>query len=223
MSCLPFGQKMVPDLLELCSIALWSIPACNFLNRWVIWLKEFQNRIIIHQPPHNSIKLQRVTIDSCQQVYLWKFIGNYPVQNWIIASRWMHTNWYLWWIVRATIVLIFENTYSMNLETGPTFTLPTVFWRVGATGSGSEANCGAVDRQAGENGEESSNSGGQVVLIHSRTLVKAKLPEKLCLRTAGMEPSCHSPLFAGFLVEPWCHQVSPADNSTGDWEWSHWS
>jgi len=48
-----------------------------------------------HQPPHNSIKLQRVTTDTCQQVYLWKFIGNYPVQNWIIASRWMHTKWYL--------------------------------------------------------------------------------------------------------------------------------
>ena len=47
-------------------------------------------------------------------------------------------------------------------------------------------------------------------------VVKAELPEKSCLRTAGMEPSCHSHL-AGFLVEPWCHQVSPTDSSTGDW------
>ena len=93
------------------------------LNRWVVWLKEFQNTIIIHQPPHNSIKLQRVTTDTCQQVYLRKFIGNYPVQNWIIASRWMHTNWYLlvsrkvsllaWWIVRGMIVFDFLN-YLFN-------------------------------------------------------------------------------------------------------------
>jgi len=32
--------------------------------------QEFQNTIIIHQSPHNSIKLQRVTTDTCQQVYL---------------------------------------------------------------------------------------------------------------------------------------------------------
>ena len=35
------------------------------------------------------------------------------------------------------------------------------------TGSGSETNLGAVDRQEGENGGESSNSGGRVALIHS--------------------------------------------------------
>ena len=43
-----------------------------------------------HQPPHNSIKLQRATTDTCQQANLYKFIGNYSVQNWIIASRWLH-------------------------------------------------------------------------------------------------------------------------------------
>ena len=47
--------------------------------------------------------------------------------------------------------------------------LPTVFCAAGATGSGSEANFGAVDRQAGENEGESSNSGGRVALIHSGT------------------------------------------------------
>ena len=99
--------------------------------------------------------------------------------------------------------------------------LTTVFWRAGATGSGSEANCGAVDRQAGQNG-------GEFELWLEAKLcsfiqeplpqvVKAESPEKSCLRTAGMEPSCHSLLVAGFLVEPWCHQVSPADSSTGDW------
>ena len=99
--------------------------------------------------------------------------------------------------------------------------LTTVFWRAGATGSGSEANCGGVDRQAGQNG-------GEFELWLEAKLcsfiqeplpqvVKAESPEKSCLRTAGMEPSCHSLLVAGFLVEPWCHQVSPADSSTGDW------
>ena len=29
------------------------------LNKWVVWAKEFQNTVIIHQPPHNSIKLQK--------------------------------------------------------------------------------------------------------------------------------------------------------------------
>ena len=105
------------------TISEWLLQFQGSLNRWVIWLQEFQNTIIIHQPPHNSIKLQRVTTDTCQQVYLWKFIGNYPVQNWIIASRWMHTNWYLlvsrkvslqaWWIVRGMIVFDFSN-YLFN-------------------------------------------------------------------------------------------------------------
>ena len=42
--------------------------------------------IIIHQPPHDSIKLQRASTDTCLQVSQYKFIGNHPVQNWIIAS-----------------------------------------------------------------------------------------------------------------------------------------
>ena len=50
----------------------WLLQFQSSLNRWVVRLKEFQNTIIIHQPPHNSIKLQRVTTDTCQQVYLQK-------------------------------------------------------------------------------------------------------------------------------------------------------
>ena len=62
--------------------------------------------------PHNSIKLQISSADTCQQANLYQFIGNYPVQNWIIASRWVHMNWYLLgrllslltrWIVRGVI------------------------------------------------------------------------------------------------------------------------
>ena len=64
---------------------------------------------------------------------LYQFIGNYPVPNQIISSRWMHMNWYLlasrkaWWIVGGgggeliddNCVLI---TCSMNPETAVTLT-----------------------------------------------------------------------------------------------------
>ena len=46
----------------------WLLQFQGSLNRWVIWNSKTQ--IKIHQPPHNSIKLQRVTTDTCQQVYL---------------------------------------------------------------------------------------------------------------------------------------------------------
>ena len=36
----------------------WLLQFQGSLNRWVIWLQEFPNTIIIHQPPHNSIKLK---------------------------------------------------------------------------------------------------------------------------------------------------------------------
>ena len=70
----------------------WLQQFQGSLNRW---LREFKNTNIIHHPPHNSIKLQRASIDTCQQANPYKFIGNFSVKNWIIASRWMHTNWYL--------------------------------------------------------------------------------------------------------------------------------
>ena len=55
-------------------------------------IKEIQNTITIHQRPRNSISLQRVSADSC----LLAKVRMHPsaVQNWIIASRWIHMNWY---------------------------------------------------------------------------------------------------------------------------------
>ena len=45
----------------------WLLQFQGSLNIWMVWLKEFQNTIGIHQPPHNSIKLQRASTDACQQ------------------------------------------------------------------------------------------------------------------------------------------------------------
>ena len=53
-------------------------------------IKEFQNTIIINQPHHNFVTLQRASTDTCQQANLYQFIGSY---HWTIASRWMHMNW----------------------------------------------------------------------------------------------------------------------------------
>ena len=82
---------LVPQDLVKMTTSAWLLQFQGSLNRLVI--KEFQSTIIIYQPSHNSIKLQKVSTDTCQQVY--QFIGNYPVQNWTITSRLMSMNWYM--------------------------------------------------------------------------------------------------------------------------------
>jgi len=37
----------------------------GFIEQVGSMIMEFQNTIIIHSPPHNSIKLQRVSTDTC--------------------------------------------------------------------------------------------------------------------------------------------------------------
>ena len=62
----------------------------GFIEQVGSMIKEFQNTIIINQPHQASCKELAQTLVSkptCNQ-----FIGNSPVQNWIIASRWMHMN-----------------------------------------------------------------------------------------------------------------------------------
>ena len=85
----------------------WLLQFQGSFNKWVIW---FHSGIPKHNyhpsTPSQSIKLHRVTTDNCQQVYLWKFIGNHPVQNWIIASRWMHRTWYL--LVSRKVSLLYS-------------------------------------------------------------------------------------------------------------------
>ena len=61
-------------LVKMTTIA-WLLQFQSSINRWIVWLKEFQNTIIIHQPPHNSIKLQKASTDTCQQFNLYKFIA----------------------------------------------------------------------------------------------------------------------------------------------------
>ena len=54
-------------------------------------IKEIPKHSYHPSTPSYSIKLQRASTDTCQQVNLYKFIAiSYPVQNWIIASSWMH-------------------------------------------------------------------------------------------------------------------------------------
>ena len=52
----------VSGFIEQVDMMIKGIPKHNYrqgsLNRWIVWLKEFQNTIILHHPPHNSIKLQ---------------------------------------------------------------------------------------------------------------------------------------------------------------------
>jgi len=52
----------------------------------------FQNTIFIN-PLIISLSFKELAQTYTQQVNLYKFIGNYPVQNQIITSRWMHMSW----------------------------------------------------------------------------------------------------------------------------------
>ena len=46
-----------------------AIAVSGFIEQVGSMIKEFQSKIIIHQPSHNSIKLQKASTDTCQQVY----------------------------------------------------------------------------------------------------------------------------------------------------------
>ena len=66
----------------------------GFIEQVGSMIKEFQNKVTIH-PKLPSIQSYHPSTDTCQQANLYQFIGNYPIQNWISASRWMHMNWYM--------------------------------------------------------------------------------------------------------------------------------
>ena len=68
----------------------------GFIEQVGSMIREFQNTIIIPQllTIPSSFKVWAST-NTCQLANLYQLIGTYPVQNWIIASRWMQMNWYL--------------------------------------------------------------------------------------------------------------------------------
>ena len=73
----------------------WLLQFQDSLNRLVVWLGNSKT-IIIPQllTIPSSFKVWAST-NTCQLANLYQLIGTYPVQNWIIASRWMQMNWYL--------------------------------------------------------------------------------------------------------------------------------
>ena len=68
----PHRNTFIPSLHLHCKTYLvemttsaWLLEFQGSLNRWVVWLKKFQNTNIIHKPIHNSFKLQRASTDTC--------------------------------------------------------------------------------------------------------------------------------------------------------------
>ena len=92
-----FNTAWTCSLLGFTATTIWlKYPqvhvCCSLLNRWVIWLKEFQNTCNYHpSTPDHSISFKELA----RIVHMHPSAGYYLVLNRIIASKWMHMNKYI--------------------------------------------------------------------------------------------------------------------------------
>ena len=66
----------------------WLLQFQGSLNSLVVWLRNSKTQLSSINPLTIPISFKGlISTDTCQQANLYQFIGNHPVQDWIIASR----------------------------------------------------------------------------------------------------------------------------------------
>ena len=66
----------------------WLLQFQGSLNSLVVWLRNSKTQLSSINPLTIPTSFKGlISTDTCQQANLYQFIGNHPVQDWIIASR----------------------------------------------------------------------------------------------------------------------------------------